>query len=144
MAPFLSFDADPYPVVVDGRIQWILDGYTTTNRYPNAQRADTADLPEGSGLRKNFNYVRNSVKAVVDAYDGTVELYIVDESDPLARTYSRRALQIARLADPLGSLAYARFTTSVYKLGTAGWSEAHEAHEEAEATFERLVYRRLL
>jgi tetratricopeptide (TPR) repeat protein len=63
---------------------------------------------------------------------------------PLARTYSRRALEIARLADPLGSLAYARFTTSVYKIGTAGWSEAQEALEEAEATFERLGDRRLL
>jgi class 3 adenylate cyclase/tetratricopeptide (TPR) repeat protein len=63
---------------------------------------------------------------------------------PLARTYSRRALQIARMADPLGSLAYARFTTSVYKLGTAGWDEAQEALEEAEATFERLGDRRLL
>jgi len=63
---------------------------------------------------------------------------------PLARTYSRRALQIARMADPLGSLAYARFTTSVYKIGTAGWSEAQEALEEAEATFERLGDRRLL
>jgi class 3 adenylate cyclase len=63
---------------------------------------------------------------------------------PLARTYSRRALQIAHLADPLGSLAYARFTTSVYKIGTAGWDEAQEALEEAEATFERLGDRRLL
>jgi class 3 adenylate cyclase/tetratricopeptide (TPR) repeat protein len=63
---------------------------------------------------------------------------------PLARLYSRRALQIARMADPLGSLAYARFTTSVYKIGTAGWSEAQEALEEAEATFERLGDRRLL
>jgi class 3 adenylate cyclase len=63
---------------------------------------------------------------------------------PLARLYSRRALQIARMVDPLGSLAYARFTTSVYKIGTAGWDDAQEALEEAEATFERLGDLRLL
>jgi uncharacterized membrane protein (UPF0182 family) len=61
LAPFLTFDADPYAVMIDGRIKWIIDGYTTTSRYPNAQRADHNSLPPGSGLDKNFNYVRNSV-----------------------------------------------------------------------------------
>jgi uncharacterized membrane protein (UPF0182 family) len=87
LAPFLSFDADPYSVVVDGRVKWIVDAYTTTNHYPNAQRADHASLPDGSGLDKDFNYVRNSVKAVVDAYDGTVTFYAVDDSDPILRAY---------------------------------------------------------
>jgi class 3 adenylate cyclase/tetratricopeptide (TPR) repeat protein len=63
---------------------------------------------------------------------------------PLARTYSRRALEIARIADPIGALAYVRFTTSVYRIGTARWAEAHEALDEAEATFERLGDLRLL
>jgi len=87
LAPFLSFDADPYAVVVDGRIKWIVDGYTTTSKYPNAQRADTSSLPPGTGLSGNFNYVRNSVKAVVDAYDGTTTFYVVDNKDPLLKAY---------------------------------------------------------
>jgi uncharacterized membrane protein (UPF0182 family) len=89
-APFLKYDADPYPVVVGGRILWIVDAYTTTNRYPYAQRTSTDRLPAGSGLRGvPFNYVRNSVKVVVDAYDGTLTFYVVDEKDPIARAYRR-------------------------------------------------------
>jgi len=88
VAPFLHLDADPFPVVVDGEIKWIVDAYTTTNRYPYAQTARTNDLPSGSGLNHSFNYVRNSVKAVVDAYTGDVTLYRVDERDPIARMWA--------------------------------------------------------
>ena len=76
LAPFLEFDHDPYPVVVDGGVKWIIDAYTTTDRYPYGQVADNGGLPVTSGLSGNFNYVRNSVKAVVDAYDGTVTFYV--------------------------------------------------------------------
>ena len=57
---------------LDGRVVYMIDGYTTTDRYPYAQQADTVELPADSGLSASFNYVRNSVKATVDAYDGTV------------------------------------------------------------------------
>ena len=89
LAPFLKLDADPYPVVADGRLVWVVDAYTTTDRYPNAERADTRQLSPESGLRHTFNYVRNSVKATVDAYDGTVTLYVVDESDPIIAAWQR-------------------------------------------------------
>ena len=89
LAPFLKLDADPYPVVADGRLVWVVDAYTTTDRYPNAERADTRQLSAESGLRHTFNYVRNSVKATVDAYDGTVTLYVVDESDPIIAAWQR-------------------------------------------------------
>src|SRR5690606_34139007 len=79
LAPFLSADADPYPVVVDGRVTWLVDLYTTTSRYPYAQEAETDQLTSGSGLNHDLNYVRNSVKATVDAYDGTVTMYVVDD-----------------------------------------------------------------
>ena len=73
LAPFLSYDGDPYPVVVDGRVQWVVDAYTTTSRYPYAQRiGNDVQLTRDSGLDRDANYVRNSVKAVVDAYDGSV------------------------------------------------------------------------
>ncbi|WP_421120989.1 UPF0182 family protein [Aquihabitans daechungensis] len=90
VAPFLAYDHDPYVVVVDGKVQYVLDGYTTTRHYPNAQRADTGGLDPTSGLYgRSFNYARNSVKAVVDAYDGTVTLYVVDDDDPLIKAYQK-------------------------------------------------------
>ena len=89
LAPFLHWDTDPYPVVLDGRIQYVLDAYTTTSQFPYAQRADTDQVVDGSGLDHDFNYVRNSVKAVVDTYDGTVNLYVVDPDDPIVEAYGR-------------------------------------------------------
>ncbi len=87
-APFLYPDADPYLVLLDGRLLWVQDMYTVTNRYPYSQRADTGRLnAERSTLPSDLNYVRNSVKATVDAYDGTVTFYVVDEEDPVLRTY---------------------------------------------------------
>jgi uncharacterized membrane protein (UPF0182 family) len=79
VAPFLRFDQDPYLVISEGRLFWICDAYTASNRYPYSQPV------EGGRL----NYIRNSVKALVDAYHGTVRLYISDEKDPLIQTYSR-------------------------------------------------------
>ena len=84
IAPFLHLDADPYAVVVNGQVKWVLDAFTTTNRYPYAESANTSQLTAGSGLDHSFNYVRNSVKAVVDAYTGNVTLYLMDTKDPIA------------------------------------------------------------
>jgi uncharacterized membrane protein (UPF0182 family) len=75
LAPFLSFDANPYPVVADGRITWVVDGYTTSSSYPYSQFARNVNLPDASGLARSLNYVHASVKATVDAYNGTVHLY---------------------------------------------------------------------
>jgi len=88
IAPFLHFDADPYPVVVNGEVKWIIDAFTTTNRYPYAENADTTQISGRSGLNHSFNYVRNSVKTVVDAYTGEVNFYIFDTKDPIARAWA--------------------------------------------------------
>ncbi len=85
VAPYLEFDRDPYPVVLDGRTLWVQDAYTTSAYYPYSQRRT---LETGSGSH-TVNYVRNSIKVVVDAYDGDVTLYIVDDTDPVARAWSR-------------------------------------------------------
>jgi uncharacterized membrane protein (UPF0182 family) len=77
LAPWLQLDADPYMAIVDGRLLWILDGYTTSDMYPYSQRTH------------GVNYIRNSVKATVDAYDGTVHLYAFDEKDPVLATWRR-------------------------------------------------------
>jgi uncharacterized membrane protein (UPF0182 family) len=79
IAPFLSLDHDPYLVISDGRMFWMQDAYTTSEYFPYAQPALNLDL----------NYIRNSVKVVVDAYNGTVDFYLIDAADPIAATYRR-------------------------------------------------------
>ncbi|SDQ98039.1 hypothetical protein SAMN05519103_00294 [Rhizobiales bacterium GAS113] len=79
IAPFLRLDRDPYVVISDGRLFWMQDAYTTSNWFPYAQ-----PLPDGG-----TNYIRNSVKVVIDAYDGSVDFYVADPSDPIVATYSR-------------------------------------------------------
>lgn len=97
VAPFLTIDGDPYPAVVNGRITWILDGYTTAKTYPYAQKinlaTETRDELTGTGsfalARDDVNYMRNSVKATVDAYDGTVTLYEFDDQDPVLKAWNK-------------------------------------------------------
>ena len=86
-APFLYTDNDPYLALIDGDLFWIIDMYTLSDKYPYAQPADTRRINENSGLPMNFNYLRNSVKAVVNAYDGTMNFYVVDDKDPIIQSY---------------------------------------------------------
>ncbi|MCH1489070.1 MAG: UPF0182 family protein [Ilumatobacteraceae bacterium] len=83
LAPFLDYDGDPYPVVVDRRVQWVIDAYTSTNQYPYAQSIGNVQLTRSTGLARDANYVRNSVKATVDAYTGDVKFYVLDGDDPI-------------------------------------------------------------
>jgi uncharacterized membrane protein (UPF0182 family) len=89
VAPFLRLDKDPYLVVTSsGRLVYIQDAYTLSDRFPNAQAFDGSTLGDASGLGgDSFNYIRNSVKIVTDAYDGTMTLYAVDPTDPILRAY---------------------------------------------------------
>ncbi|MGB0100123.1 MAG: UPF0182 family protein, partial [Nocardioides sp.] len=96
VAPWLTVDSDAYPAVVDGRVQWIVDGYTTTDRYPNAEKESFQTMTDDSlqiegGLRTlptdEINYMRNAVKATVDAYTGEVKLYAWDEEDPMLQAW---------------------------------------------------------
>ncbi|MET8427091.1 UPF0182 family protein [Nocardia sp. NPDC004860] len=95
VAPWLTADGDVYPAVVKGRIVWIVDAYTTLDNYPYAQKTsldgvveDSIDQTTGRLLpRKEVSYIRNSVKATVDAYDGTVSLYEVDKTDPVLKAW---------------------------------------------------------
>ncbi|MBT8164366.1 MAG: UPF0182 family protein [Acidimicrobiia bacterium] len=96
-APFLSQDSDPYLVFQDGGLVWVVDLYTTTDRYPYASPAFPRDEYGGTSRLSNtahslpdgFNYVRNSVKAVIDAYNGTMSFYVVDPDDPVIATYAK-------------------------------------------------------
>jgi uncharacterized membrane protein (UPF0182 family) len=87
LAPFLDFDTDPYPVVVDGAVHWVVDAYTSTSRFPYAQRIGDVQLSAAAGISRDANYIRNSVKAVVDAYTGEVTFYVTDDADPILRAW---------------------------------------------------------
>ncbi|NMM99517.1 hypothetical protein G1C96_0094 [Bifidobacterium sp. DSM 109958] len=99
VAPYLTLDGRVYPAVVDGRVKWIVDGYTTSANYPYSQTVDLGEATEDSttetsstikGLNsQKANYIRNSVKATVDAYDGSVDLYVWDENDPVIRAWQQ-------------------------------------------------------
>ena len=82
--PYLIYDKNPYTVVTDeGKIVWVLDAYTVSNCYPYSQYTNI----EHDNIRENINYIRNSVKVLVDAYNGTIEFYITDRTDPIAMAY---------------------------------------------------------
>ncbi len=96
VAPWLTVDRDALPAVVDGKIVWIIDGYTTSDKYPLSERRSLEEMTSDAlNPRQTYatlptdhiNYMRNAVKAVVDAYDGTVTLYAWDESDPLLKAW---------------------------------------------------------
>lgn len=98
VAPWLTIDGAPYPAVVDGKVKWIVDAYTTTNGYPYASRTTLGDSTTDSltnsqravvAQENQVNYIRNSVKATVDAYDGTVNLYQWDTEDPVLKTWMK-------------------------------------------------------
>lgn len=119
IAPFLLFDRDPYLVVSEGKCFWICDGYTTSNRYPYA-----------SGVRFNntdINYIRNSVKAVVDAYNGSVQLYIAEEGDPVIQTYARI---FPGILQPLSALSedlrtHLRYPEDIFRIQTRVYATYH-------------------
>jgi uncharacterized membrane protein (UPF0182 family) len=95
VAPYLTLDSDPYPSVVNGHIVWILDGYTTSDNYPYSTKVSMGkaitdtETPTQNFALDNVNYIRNSVKATVDAYDGKVTLYAWDDTDPLLKAWQK-------------------------------------------------------
>jgi uncharacterized membrane protein (UPF0182 family) len=122
LAPFLHFDADPYPVVLNGRILWVIDTYTTTDQYPYGQV-----YTGNGGLSGNTNYVRNSVKATVDAYDGTVHFYVVDNKDPMIRAYRKAFPDLFTDGSkmPLGLREHLRYPEDLFSLQSNVFSKYH-------------------
>jgi uncharacterized protein len=131
-APFLQWDADPYVAVVDGRIVYIRDGYTTTDNYPYSQRirldvAARRTDPKARGVGGEANYIRNSVKAVVDAYDGTTTLYAFDETDPLLRAWGKAfpGLFAPRSAMSAALQAHLRYPEDLFSIQTDRYASYH-------------------
>ena len=108
IAPFLKYDNDPYMVVIDGRLKWIIDAYTTSDRYPYAEAVAHEQRTELI-KNKNINYVRNPVKVVVDAKDGTIQFYVVDENEPILATYRKSFPKLFQSADTIPPEIQAHF-----------------------------------
>ncbi|MBW8486301.1 UPF0182 family membrane protein [Actinomadura parmotrematis] len=127
-APWLTLDGNPYPVAVGGRILWVVDGYTTSSGYPYAETVglkdatrDTVTDTRSAVARQSdqrINYLRNAVKATVDAYDGTVHLYQWDEADPVARTWMKvfKGTVEPKSAIPPELLAHLRYPEDLFKV----------------------------
>lgn len=122
LAPFLTLDSDPYPVVHDGRIVWMQDAFTTSDRFPYAAR---------EALSGSVNYVRNSVKATVDAYDGTVKLYVADDRDPILKAWRKifptLFTPIEEMPDDLR--LHVRYPEDLFRLQTERWLTYHMGNE---------------
>ncbi|MCB1293003.1 MAG: UPF0182 family protein, partial [Mycobacterium sp.] len=128
LAPFLAWDSDPYPVVLDGRIYYVLDGYTTSANYPYSQRAEISDLPPESGLNGAFNYARNSVKATVDAYDGTVKMYVLPYvDDPVIAAWQAAfpSLFTPLSEIPPGLDQHFRYPQDLFRVQTTAFARYH-------------------
>ncbi|MEA1903821.1 MAG: UPF0182 family protein [Actinomycetota bacterium] len=130
VAPFLESDADPYPVILDGNIKWVLDLYTTTSYYPYSQpltRAALGRLNVTSDLGLGTNYLRNSVKAVIDANNGDVTFYLHDSQDPIARAWSAAYPGIFEdiSAMPEGLEDHLRYPQDLFRLQSQIYLEYH-------------------
>jgi len=128
-APFLRFDADPYAVILDGRILWVQDAYTTTSQYPYGQPADTSLVGSQSDLKGGgFNYVRNSVKVVTDAYDGTMHFYVVDDHDPLVKAWRGAfpKLFTDAAAMPSGLREHLRYPEDLFRVQSQMFGKYHQ------------------
>ena len=127
LAPFLALDANPYLVIEGGKQVWVLDAFTTTNRYPYSQSFTSDDLPSASGLRTSVNYVRNSVKVTVDAYDGSVRFYVVDTEDPILAAYQQAFPDLFTPVEeaPAGLVAHFRYPEDLFRLQTEVFAQYH-------------------
>ena len=128
VAPWLKIDGDPYPAIVDGRVQWIIDGYTTSAGYPYSRTVDvsgaTTDAlninnnPLTAVPNSKINYIRNSVKATVDAYDGTVTLYAWDDKDPLLKTWMKAFPGVVKAKSEMseGLISHVRYPEDIFRV----------------------------
>ncbi len=126
-APFLSWDAHPYAVVANGHVKFILDGYTTTAMFPYSEDASSQNVPTDNGLPGSYNYVRNSVKLVVDAYDGSMKFYAADPKDPILQAYRAAFPTMFRpLSDmPASVRAHLKYPADLFAIQTATLGRYH-------------------
>jgi uncharacterized membrane protein (UPF0182 family) len=129
-APFLKFDGDPYLAVVDGRLTWIWDAYTTTDEYPYSESMDLSDAtgdPGQGNLAGDANYIRNSVKATVDAYNGDIKYYIWDAEDPIVQAWARAFPDMFTSKDEASAdlQAHIRYPENLFQIQASQYATYH-------------------
>lgn len=137
-APFLTFDGDPYPVIFDGKIVWMADGYTTSRMYPYSERIDFGSRTatnRGAGessIPGIHNYIRNSVKATVDAYDGSIRFYVWDEQDPIIKAWQKAFpdLFLDGAQMPEGLRSHVRYPEDLFRIQTFAYTRYHVTDPE--------------
>jgi hypothetical protein len=133
-APFLSFDHAPYAVInKDGHIDWVVDGYTTTSNYAYSQNANSQQVAIGSTLPSSYNYVRNSVKVVIDAYTGQMTFYAADPKDPILQAYEAA---FPNMFTPLSKMnpqlqAHLRYPSDIFSVQSAVYGRYHLVNPSA-------------
>lgn len=117
--PHLSYEADPYMVAVDGKLYWMMDAYTTSSYYPYSEPID--------GNTGSTNYIRNSVKVVVDAYNGDTNFYVVDEKDPIATTFQKIYPTLFKSFDemPEGLKSHIRYPNYLFEIQASVYAKYH-------------------
>ncbi|ROR81358.1 hypothetical protein SAMN06295974_0588 [Plantibacter flavus] len=133
VAPYLTLDSDPYPSVVDGQIVWIVDGYTTSASYPYSKTVSLSDTisdsvtPAQNYALDDVNYIRNSVKATVNAYDGKVTLYSWDDQDPILKTWQKVFPSTVKpMSDMSGDLmSHVRYPADLFKVQRSVLGQYH-------------------
>jgi uncharacterized protein len=130
LAPFLKLDADPYLVVTEDRLYWILDAYTTSEFYPISKPSEFTFYGDQEPTR--FNYIRNSVKIVVDAYDGSTHFYRVDEKDPMVRAFDRAFPGLFRTIDQMPETlrSHLRYPEDLFSLQMEIYAKYHQTEPE--------------
>ena len=131
LAPFLTFDGDPYIVVVDGRTYWILDAYTTGATYPYSQTVSFQNTTNPVEI----NYVRNSVKVVIDAYEGSADFYVIDPKDPIIKAYQATFPSLFKPIDsmPSGLRAHLRVPVDLFNTQVEIYATYHVSADAAGA-----------
>ncbi len=117
--PYLDYEEDPYMTVVDGKLYWILDAYTTSSYYPYSEPY--------SGVIGSTNYIRNSIKVVVDAYNGDVDFYVIDDKDPIASTYQQIYPKLFKDFDkmPEGLQQHIRYPNALFNIQASVYTKYH-------------------
>jgi uncharacterized protein len=133
VAPYLTIDSQPYPAVINGRVEWIIDGYTTSDQYPYSHLGSLSDAiadtetPKPAFPLDDINYIRNSVKATVDAYNGKVTLYAWDPSDPILKTWEKIFPGTVKpMSDMSGNLlSHVRYPADLFKVQRSVLGQYH-------------------
>ncbi|MFZ7101699.1 MAG: UPF0182 family protein [Peptococcaceae bacterium] len=120
IAPFLKYDQDPYLVINDGKLFWMIDAYTISNKYPYSEPVIDPRFNE-------INYIRNSVKVIIDAYNGSVNFYLIDEADPIVRAYARIFPNLFKSWEqmPAGFKEHIRYPLDLFNIQTTVYRNYH-------------------